>query len=134
MLQNGRITAFTASGILRENQQEGGKITPPPQPRFGLKKQITPSMIGGIKYFVGETAQNFVVDFENANSRLIIKPWYKNHQTRKTIRKRYLNQRYSNKITGMRYFHFNVILKSIKNRLAEHQHSNDINQKSRASI
>ena len=91
-------------------------------------------MIGGIKYFVGERAQNFVVDFENANSRLIIKPWYKNHQTRKTIRKRYLNQRYSNKITGMRYFHFNVILKSIKNRLAEHQHSNDINQKSRASI
>ena len=30
-------------------------------------------MIGGIKYFVGERAQNFVVDFENANSRLTTK-------------------------------------------------------------
>ena len=31
MLQNARVTAFTVSELLRENQLEGGdKITPPP--------------------------------------------------------------------------------------------------------
>ena len=31
MLQNARVTAFTVSKLLRENQQgEGVKITPPP--------------------------------------------------------------------------------------------------------
>ena len=34
MLQNARVTAFTVSELLRENQH-GGKITPPP--RLGLK-------------------------------------------------------------------------------------------------
>ena len=29
MLQNARVTAFTISELLRENQQEGRKITPP---------------------------------------------------------------------------------------------------------
>ena len=42
MLQNIRVTAFTVSELLRENQQGvggGGKITPthPPPPRLGLK-------------------------------------------------------------------------------------------------
>ena len=33
MLQNARVTAFTVSKLLRENQQgEGVKITPPPPP------------------------------------------------------------------------------------------------------
>ena len=39
MLQNASFTAFTASELLRENQQVGrrGKITvPPPQPRLEL--------------------------------------------------------------------------------------------------
>ena len=32
MLQNARVTAFTVSKLLRENQQgEGVKITPPPR-------------------------------------------------------------------------------------------------------
>ena len=47
MLQNARVTAFTVSELLRENQQEGeGKINPPPlhQPsrlglKFGFKKK-----------------------------------------------------------------------------------------------
>ena len=46
MLQNARVTAFTVSELLRENQQEGeGKITPPlHQPsrlglKFGFKKK-----------------------------------------------------------------------------------------------
>ena len=33
MLQNARVTAFTVSKLLRENQQgDGVKITPPPPP------------------------------------------------------------------------------------------------------
>ena len=37
ILQNIRVTAFTVSELLRENQQgEGGKVTHPP-PRLGLK-------------------------------------------------------------------------------------------------
>ena len=50
MLQNARVTAFTVSELLRENQQEGeGKINPPPPPtlhqpsrlglKFGFKKK-----------------------------------------------------------------------------------------------
>ena len=35
MLQNSRVTAFTVSELLRDNQL-GGKITPTP-PRLGLK-------------------------------------------------------------------------------------------------
>ena len=31
MLQNARVTAFTVSELLRENQL-GGKVTPPPTP------------------------------------------------------------------------------------------------------
>ena len=30
MLQNTRVAAFTVSEVLRENQWEGGKITPHP--------------------------------------------------------------------------------------------------------
>ena len=42
MLQNSRVTAFTVSDLLRENQQDGGeggvKLPPPPPPtRLGLK-------------------------------------------------------------------------------------------------
>ena len=37
MLQNVRVTAFTVSELLRENQQ--GKTTPRPPPRLGLKGQ-----------------------------------------------------------------------------------------------
>ena len=42
MLKNARVTAFTVSQLLRENQQEGGggsKITPPTQIR--IKKQFS---------------------------------------------------------------------------------------------
>ena len=35
MLQNTRVTAFTVSELLRQNQQ-GSKITLPPLPRLGL--------------------------------------------------------------------------------------------------
>ena len=45
MLQNSRVTAFTVSELLRENQQDGGRgggvklpLPPqPPPPRLGLK-------------------------------------------------------------------------------------------------
>ena len=42
MLQNARVTAFTVSELLKENQQGGGsvKLPPPPPPRssrLGLK-------------------------------------------------------------------------------------------------
>ena len=36
ILQNGRVTAFTVSELLRENQQ-GGKITPLPPTQIGVK-------------------------------------------------------------------------------------------------
>ena len=36
ILQNIRVTAFTVSELLRENQQGGGEVTHPP-PRLGLK-------------------------------------------------------------------------------------------------
>ena len=36
MLQNAKVTAFTVSELLKENQQ-GGKITPPLPSRLGLK-------------------------------------------------------------------------------------------------
>ena len=40
MLQNARVTAFTVSELLRENQQEGeGKITPPP-PAIEIRVKI----------------------------------------------------------------------------------------------
>ena len=32
MLQNARVTAFTVSKLLRENQQGGSKLPPPPLP------------------------------------------------------------------------------------------------------
>ena len=36
MLQNARVTVFTVSELIRENQQLGvGNFTPPPQPRLG---------------------------------------------------------------------------------------------------
>ena len=35
MLKYARVTTFTVSELLRENQQ-GGKITHPPPPRLGL--------------------------------------------------------------------------------------------------
>ena len=35
MLQNARVTAFTVSELLRENEQRG-KITPPPAPSLRL--------------------------------------------------------------------------------------------------
>ena len=35
MLQNSKVTAFNVYDLLRENQQ-GGKITPPPPPTIGL--------------------------------------------------------------------------------------------------
>ena len=37
MLQNTRVTAFTISKLLRENQQGGDKFTRLPSPRLGLK-------------------------------------------------------------------------------------------------
>ena len=43
MLQNSRVTAFTVSELLRENQYKqggGGKITPPPPPPPPLPTQI----------------------------------------------------------------------------------------------
>ena len=41
MLQNARVTAFTVSELLRENQQEGeGKITPPPPPAIEIRVKI----------------------------------------------------------------------------------------------
>ena len=39
MLQNARVTAFTVSELLKENQQSGGKITSP-TPRLGLMRKI----------------------------------------------------------------------------------------------
>ena len=37
MLQNARLTAFTVSELVRENQLgEGVKLPPPPHPRLGL--------------------------------------------------------------------------------------------------
>ena len=42
MLQNARVTAFTVSKLLRENQQgEGVKLRHPP-PRLGLRKDTSP--------------------------------------------------------------------------------------------
>ena len=38
MLQNARVTAFTVSELLKENQQSGGKITYP-TPRLGLMRK-----------------------------------------------------------------------------------------------
>ena len=38
MLQNARVTASTVSELLWENQH-GGKTTPPPRPRLGLKSK-----------------------------------------------------------------------------------------------
>ena len=38
MLQNARVTAFTVSELLRENQQ--GVKLPLPQPRLGLKSML----------------------------------------------------------------------------------------------
>ena len=40
MLQNARVTAFTVSELLKENQQGGGSVKLPPPPRssrLGLK-------------------------------------------------------------------------------------------------
>ena len=34
MLQNARVTAFTVSELLRENQLEGGDKIPPPPPPY----------------------------------------------------------------------------------------------------
>ena len=40
MLHNARVTAFTVSELLRENQQgEGLKLPPPHRPRLGLKRE-----------------------------------------------------------------------------------------------
>ena len=44
MLQNARVTAFTVSELLRENQQ-GGKITSPPSPAHTLTHIHTHSQI-----------------------------------------------------------------------------------------
>ena len=50
MLQNGRVTTFTVSECLRENQQEGGgKITPSPPPSPALPHTYT--LIFGIIHF-----------------------------------------------------------------------------------
>ena len=38
MLQNGSVTAFTVSELLRKTNS-GGKITPPP-PRLGLRPEV----------------------------------------------------------------------------------------------
>ena len=39
MPKNARVTVFTVSELLRENEQERLKFHPPPK-RLGLKKQI----------------------------------------------------------------------------------------------
>ena len=44
MLQNARVTAFTVSGLSRENQQ-GGKITSPPPPPTQIRvKKLMPTV------------------------------------------------------------------------------------------
>ena len=53
MLQNTTITAFTVSELLRENQQRG-TIIPPPPPRLGLKEQV--SVINKQKYSFKNTS------------------------------------------------------------------------------
>ena len=41
MPKNARVTVFTVSDLLRENEQEGLKSPPPPKKKkLGLKKQI----------------------------------------------------------------------------------------------
>ena len=39
MLQNARVTAFTVSELLREDQQGGVKLSPPP-PQLNLKGRV----------------------------------------------------------------------------------------------
>ena len=65
MLQNARVTAFTVSELLRENQLEGGdKITPPPPPThthpLGLRKLQTSRLKIDLKIFSGTTFFNIV--------------------------------------------------------------------------
>ena len=51
MLQNARVTAFTISELLSENQQDGGKITlPPTQIRFNTLKNCHLNYKPGIRY------------------------------------------------------------------------------------
>ena len=61
MLQNARVTAFTVSELLRENQQEG-KITPHPTKIRVKEKGLFPSKT----YFYLETKSK--VDFEQEES------------------------------------------------------------------
>ena len=42
MLQNVRVTAFSVSKLLRENQQGGGERELTPTPRLGLIGQVSP--------------------------------------------------------------------------------------------
>ena len=39
MLQNARVTAFTVSQLLRENERGGVKLSPSPTLRLGLRRQ-----------------------------------------------------------------------------------------------
>ena len=50
MLQNARVTAFTISELLRENQQ-GGKITPRTT-QIRVKKYISPLVFINLKYML----------------------------------------------------------------------------------
>ena len=53
MLQNAKVTAFTVSELLRENQQRGGKIPPSP-PRLGLKKHEAVTDNRSVMIYVNE--------------------------------------------------------------------------------
>ena len=48
ILQTARVTLFTVSKLLRENQQGGGKITPTSRPRLDTvtQKQRTKKLVG----------------------------------------------------------------------------------------
>ena len=58
MLQNSRVTAFTVSDLLRENQQDGGEggvklpPPPPPPPRLGLKALFVHKIVFFLSFFV----------------------------------------------------------------------------------
>ena len=47
MLQNARVTAFTVSELLKENQQ--GVKLPPPPPRLGLRNKFEPTLFISFK-------------------------------------------------------------------------------------
>ena len=56
MLQNARVTAFTISELLRENQQEKVKLPLPPRLELEVELEVQgqdyPRLIGGVTFLI----------------------------------------------------------------------------------